>query len=97
MKVVAATGRESLLVEMSVEELKRVTNWKNDSYYLALSDFRPGVQVDLVKEFNEAYSLLQSFRGIAPSLRQSAKRLENLALSVEVHEPDSSRLQADKP
>lgn len=93
MKILAATRSDKLLVEMSTEELNEVTNWKgpwNGSQYI--ENLQVGGVVDLKREFRDAKELLTSFRGIAPALVQSAKRLENLAAQVELHEPDVSLL-----
>lgn len=97
MKVIAATSHYELLVSMTPTELATITEWRNpnrDRQSLDLYDIgkQGGKSFDVTKEFVAARDLLQSFRGIAPALRQSAKRLENLAAEVELHEPDVSLL-----
>lgn len=97
MKVIAVTSRWSLLVSMTPNELSTITEWRNpnrDRDVLDLSDIGgyDGKSFVVTKEFEDARNLLNSFRGIAPALRQSAGRLERLADEVEIHEPDVSLL-----
>ena len=97
MKILAATNKYELLVTMTPRELATITGWRNpnriadDLDLYSLGD-REGKALDLCKEFSDAKALLDSCRGIAPALRQSAKRLERLASQVEIHEPDHSLL-----
>jgi len=99
MKVIAVTSERTVLVEVSISDLKRITEYKWEPGYstgynsdLSLRSFKPGDEIDLPKIFDEAKDLLKTFRGIAPGLRQSAKGLEKLASQVELHEPDVSLL-----
>lgn len=94
MRIIGASGTESILVEISPEELATVTNWRNPfspRWEAHLQNLGPR-RIDLAKEFKEARDLLDSFRGVAPALKQSAARLERLASEVELHEPDASLL-----
>lgn len=98
MKIVAVTSSTTVLAEVSINELKTITeyNWKppyTERFSgIELDRFKPGDVIELPKAFEHAKELLQTFRGIAPGLRQSAKRLENLASQVELHEPNHSLL-----
>ena len=97
MKIIAVTSRWTLLVSMTPNELSTITEWRNpnpDRDVLDLRDIggHDGKSFDVTKEFEDARDLLNSFRGIAPALRQSAGRLERLADEVELHEPDVSLL-----
>ena len=94
MKIIGASGKCAILIEISPEELAIVTNWRNPftpRWEAHLQDLGPRT-IDLAKEFGQARELLDSFRGIAPALKQSAARLEKLASEVEIHEPDVSLL-----
>lgn len=93
MKVVAAITSYRILVEMSTDELQWATTWKGNAYGpRELQELKVGVDVDIKKEFQQAKALLDTFRGIAPALRDSAGRLQRLASEVEIHEPDASLL-----
>ena len=94
MRIIGASGKSAILIEISPEELAIVTNWRNPfapRWEAHLQDLGPRT-IDLAKEFGQARELLDSFRGIAPGLLQSAKRLERLADEVALHEPDVSLL-----
>lgn len=92
MKIIAATSSEKLLVEIDVSTLRTITNWKYGGRYTLTENFRSGDEIDVRKEFRDAQKLVESFRGIAPGLRQAQKYLGTLADSVELHEPDYSLL-----
>ena len=98
MKIIAATSGTTLLAEISLDEIKMITDYQWDPPYkggwsgIDIHRFAPGDVIEMPKAFKHAKELLETFRGIAPALKQSAKRLEKLASEVELHEPDVSLL-----
>lgn len=98
MKVIAVTSSTTVLVEVSINDLRTITEYKWKPPYterfsaIELDRFNPGDVIELPKAFQHAKELVETFRGIAPGLRQSAQRLENLAAQVELHEPNHSLL-----
>lgn len=97
MKILAMIDKETLLVEVSVRELSTATTWDHDKSGCSWSSadpymFKPGKAFDLKKTFEQAESLIKTFRGLGPGLRQSAARLVDLAKNIELHEPDYNLL-----
>ena len=99
MKIIAATSHETILVEMSTREMRAITDykWTADQSYphspeITLRSFRAGEEIALSEAFEHAGKLLETFRGIAPGLRQQAVRLSRLADEVQLHEPDHNLL-----
>lgn len=95
MKIIAATGPETILVEMDVREMRALTDfkWNPDPsrpavWTIDLRNFVPGQEVEIFKVVEYAKSILDTFRSVVPGLRQNAARLNKLASEVELHEPD---------
>lgn len=99
MKIIAVTGQESVLVEMSVGEMRSLTDftWRPDpshsaSWRIELQSFKPGQQVEVTKTLEHAKDLIDTFRNVIPGLRQQAQRLNKLANEIQIHEPDHTLL-----
>lgn len=98
MKIIAATGPEKILVEMTTSEMRTITDYKwkpidgRSSSEIDLRAFRAGEEIPLPEIFQHAKDLLETFRGIAPGLRQQAARLSRLADEVQLHEPSHKLL-----
>jgi hypothetical protein len=97
MKIVGTTSINTLLVEVSIEEMRELTCWKNPNSYneweLDIGEgIHAGKEFSVIPDLRQAKELLNTFRGIAPGLLQSAKRLERLADEVALHEPAVSLL-----
>ena len=99
MKIIAVTGQESILVEMSVGEMRSLTDFKwhpdpshSASWRIELQRFRPGQEVEITKAVEYAKDLIDTFRNVIPGLRQQAQRLTKLANEIQLHEPDAGLL-----
>lgn len=92
MKIVAAISAHRMLVEVSCEELSTLTEWKGGNKWSGVSTeaIESGKSYDLMKEFKDAKSLLESFRGIVPNLRKASALIERMACEIEGHEPNES-------
>ena len=99
MKIVAAISPSRMLVEISCEELSLLTEWRGGNAWKAVSTdaIEAGKSYDLVKEFQHAKALLESFRGIAPNLRNASERIARMASEIEGHEPDESLRKKESP
>lgn len=99
MKIIAVTGQESVLVEMSVGEMRSLTDFKwhpdpshSASWRIELQRFKPGQEVEITKTVEYAKDLIDTFRNVIPGLRQQAQRLNKLANEIQIHEPDHTLL-----
>lgn len=102
MKIIAATSQESILVEMSVAEMRLLTDfkWNPDpsqvpSWRVELQTFQPGQEVEITKTVEYAKALIGTFRNVIPGLRKQAQRLNTLADEIQIHEPDHTLLSKE--
>jgi hypothetical protein len=83
MKIVAATGARTVLVEMTKNELERLTKFQSDgkdSYYdIDLQRLAVGKELDICKTMDHAEKILADLRGVGPELKRASERLARLS------------------
>lgn len=82
MKIVAATGRNQILVEMSRSELERLTNFKaggSDYREISLTHLEIGKELEIHAVLGHAEKLLEDIRMVGPELMRASERLARLS------------------
>lgn len=83
MKIVAATGAETILVEMTKQELERLTKFKadgSDSWHnIDLRRLAVGKELNICEVIDNAEKIIQDLRFVGPELKKASERLLRLS------------------
>lgn len=83
MKIVAATGSRTILVEMTKGELERLTKFKSDGsdswHDVDLKRLAVGKELDICEVIGHAEKLLEDLRFVGPELKKASERLLRLS------------------
>lgn len=83
MKIMAATGPEKILVEMTKSEFERLAKFSPDgekSYNsVNLHHLKVGAEIDVCKTIKNAEAMLEDLRFVGPELQKASERLARLS------------------